>query len=99
MNKTDLIKKLTYETGIQHEAVQLVLESAALLVREAIINGERVVIAGFGSFLPTVRKAKKAQNIRQGRTISIPERRGVKFRPSKFVKESLELTPPPDKKE
>jgi Bacterial nucleoid DNA-binding protein len=90
MNKQDIIHELTYQTGIQHEAVQLVIESAALLVRDAIIRGDRVVIAGFGSFTPTVRKAKTAQDIRRGKAIQLPARRGVKFRPSKFIKSALD---------
>lgn len=90
MNKQDIIHELTYQTGIQHEAVQLILESTAIIVRDAIIRGERVVISGFGSFMPTVRKAKIAQDIGRQKSIRLPARRGVKFRPSRFIKSALD---------
>lgn len=89
MRKNDIVKKISYDTGIQHEAVQLILESAALIVRDAIIRGERVVVAGFGSFFPIVCKAKKAQDMRKGITIDLPARRGVKYIPSKFIKQAF----------
>lgn len=93
MNKTDIIDKITYDTGIQHEAVKLVLELSAVIVRDAILRGERVVIAGFGSFTPRVRKAKMGQDIRRKTPVEIPERMGVKFTPCKVIKNGLNRPP------
>lgn len=93
MNKTDIIDKITHDTGIQHEAVKLVLELSAVTVRDAILRGERVVIAGFGSFTPRVRKAKMGQDIRRKTPVEIPERMGVKFTPCKVIKNGLNRPP------
>ena len=99
MNKTDIIRKITYDTGIQHEAVKLILESAALIVRDAILRGERVVFVGFGSFMPRIRKEKKGQDIRHGSTVHIPARMGVKFIPCKTIKSGLNRPPKEDQEE
>lgn len=96
MNKNDIIQKIAYDTGIQHEAVKLVLELSAVTVRDAILRGERVVMAGFGSFTPRIRKAKKGQDIRRKTTVEIPARMGVKFTPCKVIRNGLNRPPKED---
>jgi nucleoid DNA-binding protein len=61
MNKADFIQHMTQILGQRREAekaVDLFLES----MREAVRKGEKVVLTGFGSFYPKIRKAQKRHN-------------------------------------
>lgn len=68
-------------------------EKAFSSMIEGIISslkkGKRVTFSGFGSFEVKRSKARKARNPKTGAPISIPQKKRVKFNPSKTFKESL----------
>ena len=68
MNKSDLIAKLV-EKNIKRadaeKAVNTVIES----VTDALVNGDRVQLIGFGSFEVKTRPAREARNPRTGETV------------------------------
>lgn len=49
---------------------------------DAVTNGDRVEIRGFGTFQSRNRAPKTTRNPRTGKTMTLPGRRGVLFRPS-----------------
>ena len=51
----------------------------------AIINGEKVVITGFGSFNLLVTQTKKGRNPKTGETILIEPKKKIKFKQSKEI--------------
>ena len=81
MNKSDLIQHMTRILGQRKEAeraVELFLDS----IRDAIRKGEKVVLTGFGSFYPKIRKAQKRHNPKTMEPVHVPPKRAVKFIPS-----------------
>ena len=81
MNKQDLIKKITQLTHTRKDAndiMDLLLES----MKSALRQGDRVVLSGFGSFYPKMRRAKKARHPKTGEMIIISPKKIVKFIPS-----------------
>ena len=52
-------------------------------VKERVLAGETVIVRGFGSFKPVKRAAKVCRNVHTGEAMTVPERMGVRFRPSK----------------
>ena len=51
----------------------------------AIINGEKVVITGFGSFNLLVTQTKKGRNPKTGESILIEPKKKIKFKQSKEI--------------
>lgn len=51
----------------------------------AIVNGEKVVITGFGSFNLLVTQTKKGRNPKTGETILIEPKKKIKFKQSKEI--------------
>lgn len=66
-------------------AVDIILETMA----QALIEGQRVEIRGFGSFEARQRKAKVSRNPKTDKVMNIPPRKTLHFTMSKSVKEPL----------
>ncbi len=73
-------------TGIQAEKAFTSLISG---VKSSLKKGDRVTFSGFGSFELKNRKARKGRNPKTGETINIPQKKRVKFIPSKSFIDSL----------
>ena len=55
-------------------------------VKEALLNGERVELRGFGVFEPRPRKKGFGRNIKTGQMVAIPLGRSVRFKPGKELR-------------
>ena len=58
------------------------MDTVADSLTDAVVAGDRVEIRGFGTFQPRSRAPKTTCNPRTGKTMTLPKRRGVLFRPS-----------------
>lgn len=81
MNKADFVKQLTQVLGQRHDAEKAV-DKFISSMHEAIRKGEKVILSGFGSFYPKIRKAQKRHNPKTMEPINVPPKRTVKFIPS-----------------
>jgi nucleoid DNA-binding protein len=82
MNKADLADVVTQVLGNQQEAKTAVTRLFEAM-RNALREGDKVVVQGFGSFHVVMRKSKPARNPRTGEAVMIPPRRRVKFKMAK----------------
>jgi len=89
MFKKELVDKISDNLGLHKQdvsvAVDIILDSMA----EALSEGRRVELRGFGSFLTRSRKARQTKNPRTGVMMDIGERKTIHFTMSKSLKESL----------
>ena len=89
MTKADLIEsvaaKLDLPKGHAERAVQLVFED----IVQALPNGDKVNISGFGTFAVSDRKARTGRNPKTGEPIEIPASKSAKFKPGKSFKDEL----------
>jgi len=98
MTKADLIEGLANKLGMgkgeAERAVNIVLDD----IINALKQGERVNISGFGTFSVSVRQARTGRNPKTGASIEISASRSAKFKAGKQLKDSLnvsETTPQP----
>ena len=61
-------------------------------MKEALENGEKVKISGFGNFEIRRKEPRKGRNPQTGEEIIISERRVLTFKPSQVLKEKLNET-------
>ena len=85
ITKADLAKILADEIDCKNtmakQAVDVLFETLA----EAIIEGERIEIRGFGSWEVKRTNARpRARNPRTGEEVYVPARRKVGFKPAKY---------------
>jgi len=90
MLKRELINEIAQRLDHHYKqdvarAVEIILDSIA----DALVDGRRVEIRGFGSFSVRTRKPRSTKNPKTGKVMHIPERRTVHFTMSKSLKEAL----------
>lgn len=89
VTKKSIVDSVSSSTGYPKERVYEIVNSVIGVLNEAIIDGNRIELRGFGVIEPSVRKQKKGYNFKTGDEVVIPERRSVKFKTSKHL--DLEL--------
>ena len=83
MNKGELVANIAASGEISKVTAAKALESVLSQVAGAMERGERVTLAGFGSFRVVERAEQKGRNPQTGQAITIPAHNVVKFRPGK----------------
>ena len=90
MTKRELVVRISKETGIIQEDVQTVAQKMLDYITEGLIRGEHIEFRDFGVFEVCVRKARIGRNPNRPATVvQIPERRIVKFKAGKRMKERV----------
>lgn len=87
MNKGELIDKIAEKAGIPKKQADTILTAAVEAIQEAVANGEKVTLVGFGSFEPRERAAREGRNPQTGKAISIPATKVPAFSAGKQFKE------------
>jgi len=89
MNKTDLIAKVAETTELSKKDVTSVVDAVFDAIAEALQNGEKVQLVGFGNFEVRERTARKGRNPQTGEEIDIPASKVPAFRPGKALKDGI----------
>ena len=90
MIKSELIEKLAMEnTHLTHAEVERLVNAILNTMTEALADGGRVELRGFGALSVRSRPARAGRNPRTGETIDIGEAKVPKFRAGKELKDSL----------
>jgi len=89
MNKSNLIDVMAEDAGITKAAAKKSLESFLENVQGALKRGDRVSLVGFGSWSVTRREAREGRNPQTGKTIKIPAKNVVKFRPGSDLQKAV----------
>ena len=82
MNKAELINSIASKTGMSKTDSKKALDAVFTSIDDALRNGERISIQGFGSFGISHRKARIGRNPRTGERLTIPAKNVVRFKPS-----------------
>ncbi|MDD5563590.1 MAG: integration host factor subunit beta [Thermoanaerobaculaceae bacterium] len=89
MTKADIIKVLADQVGLTRREAAEVLTVVLDGVVEAIRDGEKVELRGFGSFRTRKRQARAGRNPRTGAQVHVPPKVVPYFKPGKQLREIL----------
>ena len=89
MNKTELIVATAEKAGLTKKDAERAVNAAIEAVTAALVAGEKVQIAGFGSFETKNREARTGRNPHTKETIQIPATRVPAFKASKSLKDAV----------
>ena len=90
MNKTELIAAITEKTGFTKKDAEKALNSVVDVIAEALTQGEKVQIVGFGSFEVKDRPERVARNPQApDQEITIPASKAPVFKAGKSLKEAV----------
>lgn len=71
MNKQDLVLQLANKQQLTQKAADEMLSTTLESIMKTISKGEKVTLAGFGTFKPRKRKERKGRNPKTGEEILI----------------------------
>jgi len=90
VERRSLAKYVSADTGCTDELAYRVIGVLFDAIREALINGDRVEIRGFGTLEVKPTKGKPgARNPRTNEVTPVPPHLLARFRPGKYLRESL----------
>jgi integration host factor subunit beta len=87
--KKELIDRIAEHTGAKRVQVKRVVQQFLDEVVSELGNGNRLEFRDFGVFETKVRKARKAQNPKTLEPVEVPEKRTVKFKVGRLMKQRL----------
>ncbi len=89
MNKGDLVDKISKEAGVTKKQADAVISAAVDAIMNAVADGEKVTLVGFGSFESRDRKAREGRNPKTGDKMEIPATKVPAFSAGKLFKEMV----------
>ncbi len=89
MTKQELINSIADKTGFTKKDSDKALEAFVETVTDALKKGDKVALAGFGTFEVRTRKARIGINPRTKQKISIPEAKTPAFKSGKALKDGV----------
>lgn len=89
MTKTQIIEAMAAKSELSKAACEKAYKAAFETIAEALAAGDKVQVAGFGTFEVRARGERQGRNPRTGETIVIAASKNVGFAAGKALKESL----------
>ena len=90
ITKKHLAQAIAESTGITKLLALAMADSLFEIMRETLIEGNRIEVRGFGVLDTKATKPKPAaRNPRTGEVVYVPARRKTHFKPGKELKEAL----------
>ncbi len=90
MNKSELIAAVAQRAGVTKKDAERTVNAALEIIATQLAVGEKVQLAGFGSFEVKAREARVGRNPRTKEAVEIPASKAPVFKPSKNLKEAIE---------
>ena len=89
MNKSQLIDAVALKSGMKKKEAELAVNAVTEVIVDALKNGEKVQLVGFGTFEVKNREARICRNPKTGEAISAPASKHPAFSASKALKDQL----------
>ena len=89
MNKTELVSAMAERLGASKKHSEEALTVALDLITEALAEGEKVQLVGFGSFEVRERAPRLGRNPRTKEEVTIPTSKAVQFKSGKVLKRAV----------
>ena len=89
MNKAQLIDAIAEKADLTKADAKKALDAFVEATTDALKNGDRVALIGFGSFSVSTRSARTGRNPQTGAPIEISERKIVKFKPGSELSDTV----------
>ena len=89
MNKAQLIDAIAEKASLTKADAKKALDAFVDATSDALKNGDRVALIGFGSFSVASRSARTGRNPQTGQEIKIAEKKVVKFKPGAELADTI----------
>ncbi len=90
MNKTELIAAMAETSGLSKKDCESALTAFITATENALREGDKVQLVGFGTFEVKERAARTGRNPATGTEIEIPASKAPAFKPGKALKDAIQ---------
>jgi nucleoid DNA-binding protein len=90
VTKADIVEQIAGGTGLTKVETEAVINGFIHTVKNALIEGTRVDLRGFGTFMVQERAARTARNPRTNQPIAVPSAHIPVFKPSKEFRHTVD---------
>mgnify|MGYP002079830503 CR=1 FL=1 len=94
MKKSELISKVSQNTGIDIKTCETIVHSMIDLIKESMATGEKITLSGFGTFERRVRKQTIARNPKTLEPMTIEQQYVAAFRAGTSLKDAVKSITP-----
>lgn len=92
MTKADLVDEVSRATELSRKDSEVIVEALFESVVKALKKSDKLEVRGFGSFRIRKRKARQGRNPKTGERVDVPEKKVPYFKPSKELKDLINLS-------
>ena len=93
MTKSELVEQLSASnSGLNKKEAELIVNTIFDSIGDALVDGDRVEIRGFGSFSIRERDAREARNPKSGEVVKIPSKKTPFFKTGKELRARVDST-------
>lgn len=89
MNKGELVDQIATKADLTKKDADAVLSAILEIITEAVSEGEKVTLVGFGTFEARERQAREGRNPSTGQPIHIPATKIPAFSAGKVFKDRV----------
>ena len=89
MNKTELVAAVAAKAELSKKDAEAAVKAVIDSVTEALVDGDKVALVGFGTFEVKTRAARTGKNPRTGEAISIPASKVPSFKAGAALKNAV----------
>ena len=89
MRKAAIVRRVAKALGSTNGQAEAAVEAVMATMKEALQQGEPVILRRFGTWQVHAKRARAARNPKTGTAAAIPARRVVRFVVSKMLKQAV----------
>ena len=89
MNKTELVAAVAEQAGLSRKDAEAAVKAFTDVVADALKNGDKIQLVGFGTFEVSERAAREGRNPQTGETMEIKASKTPKFKAGKAFKDAV----------
>ena len=93
LTKVALVEQVAHAADLTKKRAEIIIDTVFGSIAEALHQGEKVELRGFGSFRLRGREPHRGRNPRTGDRVDVPSKRVAYFKPGKELKELINRDP------
>lgn len=89
VTKAEVVRLLMEKSGLARKEAVEAVEVFLDCVKKGLVEGEKVSLVGFGTFLVKSKNSRNGRNPRTGEVIHIPDKKVAIFKPGKAFRDAV----------
>jgi integration host factor subunit beta len=90
MTKAELVEKVAERIDLTKKQTEVIVNTVFQSITEALADGDKVELRGFGSFRVRHRDSREGRNPKTGATVFIPAKKVPFFKAGKELREMID---------